>query len=371
VLEEAMLNANIPYKIYGGMRFFERTEIKDALAYLRLMAHRHDDAGFERVVNTPTRGIGERTLQIVRNHARNQEISLWQAAVEHTIGDQLTARARNSLQGFIELIERMSASSKNKILSEQIDIAIKQSSLKSHYEKEGSEKARGRIENLEELVNAGRQFAPEEGELNILDEFITHAALEAGEGQADEWEDCVQMMTLHSAKGLEFPQVFLSGMEEELFPHKMSANDPDKLEEERRLCYVGITRARQKLYMTYAESRRLYGQEHYPKISRFIREIPDELLEEVRIRSTVSYPVTRHNSNRPNYKKQMSDNLKASYAAESGTGLNPGQQVRHSKFGDGTILMVEGNGAQARIQIHFTEFGSKWLVAGYAKLEPI
>ena len=369
VLEEALLSANIPYRIYGGLRFFERAEIKDALCYLRLMAHRDDDSAFERVVNTPTRGIGERTVQMVRDHAKSAGTSLWQAAVEQIEGDTLAARARNALANFIQLIEQMDEQAEEKVLGEQVEIALNSSGIMAHHRKDRSEKARTRVENLEELVTAARQFAPadetvDDESLNPLDEFLAQAALEAGDTQADEWEDCVQMMTLHSAKGLEFPQVFLSGMEEGLFPHRMSSDDPDKLEEERRLCYVGITRAREKLTVTHAESRRLYGKENYPRQSRFIKELPKELLQEVRIRSTVSRPVTNRSSS-------YAPPARARITEDSGTGLHPGQQVEHAKFGEGTVLMVEGSGPQARIQINFPQAGTKWLVAGYAKLETL
>jgi len=333
------------------------------------MAHRDDDSAFERVVNTPTRGIGERTVQMVRDHAKSAGTSLWQAAVEQIEGDTLAARARNALANFIQLIEQMDEQAEEKVLGEQVEIALNSSGIMAHHRKDRSEKARTRVENLEELVTAARQFAPadetvDDESLNPLDEFLAQAALEAGDTQADEWEDCVQMMTLHSAKGLEFPQVFLSGMEEGLFPHRMSSDDPDKLEEERRLCYVGITRAREKLTVTHAESRRLYGKENYPRQSRFIKELPKELLQEVRIRSTVSRPVTNRSSS-------YAPPARARITEDSGTGLHPGQQVEHAKFGEGTVLMVEGSGPQARIQINFPQAGTKWLVASYAKLEPI
>ena len=363
VLEEALLSANIPYRIYGGLRFFERAEIKDALAYLRLIAHHHDDAAFERVVNTPTRGIGDRTVEVVRDHARAAGISMWQAATEQSDGEQLAARARNALRGFLQLIEQMSHDAQDKVLKEQVTIALENSTLIDYYKKQKGEKAQAKVENLEELVTAAGQFSPEDESLNLLDEFLAQAALEAGDTQAEEWEDCVQMMTLHSAKGLEFPQVFLSGMEEGLFPHSMSAGDPDRLEEERRLCYVGITRARERLTLTHAESRRLYGKEHYPRVSRFIKEIPTELLQEVRIRATISRPVSSQSAT-------YTQRSRSRITEDSGTGLHPGQQVRHAKFGEGTVLMLEGSGPQARIQIHFPEAGTKWLVAAYAKLEP-
>ncbi len=363
VLEEALLSSNIPYRIYGGLRFFERAEIKDALAYLRLIAHRNDDAAFERVVNTPTRGIGIRTIEIVREHANSTGISMWQAATEQSEGTQLAARARNALSGFLQLIEKMAQISTDVSLKEQLILTLEHSTLLDHFKNQKGEKAQARVENLEELVTAAGQFSPEDETLNVLDEFLAQAALEAGDTQADEWEDCVQLMTLHSAKGLEFPQVFISGMEEGLFPHSMSADDPQRLEEERRLCYVGITRARERLTLTHAESRRLYGQEKYQRASRFIREIPVELLQEVRIRATISRPVS---SQLASY---GGGHRSSRIVEDSGTGLHPGQQVRHGKFGEGTVLMLEGSGPQARIQVHFPEAGTKWLVAAYAKLE--
>ncbi len=357
VLEEALLSASIPYRIYGGLRFFERAEIKDALAYLRLIANRNDDAAFERVVNTPTRGIGDRTVDVIREHARASGTSLWQASLEQCEGKRLAARARNSLTRFLQLIEQMAVVSSDKNLKEQVTTALEISTLLDYYKNQKGERAQARVENLEELVTAAGQFSPEDESMNQLDEFLAQAALEAGDTQGDEWEDCVQLMTLHSAKGLEFSQVFISGMEEGLFPHSMSSDDPDRLEEERRLCYVGITRARQRLTLTHAESRRLYGKEHYPRISRFIREIPSGLVQEVRLRSTISRPINSRTS--------------TPQSQSTHGGHYPGQQVLHSKFGEGTILALEGDGPQMRIQINFPQAGTKWLVAAYAKLQTV
>lgn len=287
VLEEALIQAGLPYRIYGGMRFFERQEIRDALSYLRLMANRNDDAAFERVVNTPpTRGLGDKTLETIRRAARDRGCTMWEASLAMLDEQVLTGRAAGALSRFVELITALEDDTLEMPLHEQTDHVIKYSGLFAMYEQEKGEKSKARIENLEELVTATRQFEkPEEAEeMSLLTAFLTHAALEAGEGQADEFEDAVQLMTLHSAKGLEFPLVFMVGVEEGMFPSQMSAEEAGRLEEERRLCYVGMTRAMQKLYITYAEMRRLYGQDKYHKPSRFIRELPETCLDEVRMK---------------------------------------------------------------------------------------
>ncbi len=357
VLEEAMLRAGIPYRIYGGLRFFERQEIKDAMAYLRLIANRSDIASFERVVNTPTRGIGERSITAIRDFARHNDLSLWAAAETIVAEGRLPARATNAIKGFLNLVTEMSHACEALELGDKVDHLINASGLIDHYKKEKGEKGQARIENLAELVNAAKEFEyDEDGEegLDTLSAFLSHAALEAGEGQADPWEDCVQMMTLHSAKGLEFPLVFLCGVEEGLFPHKMSMEEPGRLEEERRLCYVGITRAEKILYITLAEQRRLYGQDQFSSPSRFISEIPSELISEVRPKATVSYAST------------------PTFAGEKGAapdGLQLGQHVLHPKFGEGIILNYEGQGASARVQVNFSDAGTKWLVTAYANLQ--
>ncbi|MCL2892313.1 DNA helicase II [Brenneria tiliae] len=359
VLEEALLQQNMPYRIYGGMRFFERQEIKDALSYLRLIANRNDDAAFERVVNTPTRGIGDRTLDVVRHTARDRQLTLWQATRALLQEKVLAGRASASLQRFIELIDALADETAELPLHVQTDRVIKDSGLWHMYEQEKGEKGQARVENLEELVTATRQYSyqDEDQDLMPLQAFLSHAALEAGEGQADAYQDAVQLMTLHSAKGLEFPQVFIVGMEEGMFPSQMSLDEGGRLEEERRLAYVGVTRAMQKLTLTYAETRRLYGKEAYHRPSRFVGELPAECVEEVRLRASVSRPVNHQRLGTP--------------IGESDSGYRLGQRVRHGKFGDGTIVNLEGSGDHCRIQVAFQGQGIKWLVAAYARLEVV
>jgi DNA helicase-2/ATP-dependent DNA helicase PcrA len=356
VFEEAFLSARVPYRVYGGLRFFERAEIKDALAYLRLIANRQDDASFERVVNLPARGIGARSLELLREQARAGGGSLWQAAAAALPPGTLGARAGAALAGFLALIERLAAATAALALHEQVDQVLKASGLVEHYRREKADRGEARVENLDELVSAARGFTPEGSELAPLEAFLAHAALESGEGQAAAWEDCVQMMTLHSAKGLEFPVVFLAGMEEGLFPHQRSLADLDGLEEERRLCYVGMTRAMRRLYLSYAEQRRLHGVDSYGQVSRFVREIPEELIEEVRPKVQVSRPlaVGRFRPEEP-----------------AVGGVRLGARVRHGKFGDGVVLNVEGSGAHARVQVSFERQGTKWLMVQYANLEPL
>ncbi len=363
VLEEALIQAGVPYRVYGGLRFFERQEIKDAMAYLRLLANRRDDAGFERVVNTPTRGIGERTVAATRDYAREHNVTLWDAATVMVEQKRLPARAANALRGFLDLIEEMGAATASMELFEQMEHLIHHSGLRDHYKKERGEKGQARIENLEELVNAARYFEqgdiPEGAEeMDDVSAFIAHAALEAGEQQTSGGEDGAQLMTLHSAKGLEFPLVFLCGVEEGLFPHEMSIEEAGRLEEERRLCYVGITRARQQLYLTHAEARRLYGSETFPRRSRFLDEIPAELIEEVRLGGSVAMAAS-------NYA------FGATPVQQESDGLRLGQRVQHAKFGEGVVLDVEGQGAQARVHVNFDAQGAKWLMMAYANLQPV
>ena len=359
-LEEALINAGLPYRVYGGLRFFERQEIKDALAYLRLISNRNDDSSFERVVNRPTRGIGARTVEAIRSYARANACSLWRAAGA-VASDELSGRAANSVQAFMHLIERMAKDTEHLDLPETVDAVIHASGLVEFFRKEKGERGEARIENLEELVSAARSFERDPAEeMSELDAFLAHAALESGEGQADAWEDCVQLMTMHSAKGLEFPLVVMCGMEDGLFPHQRSVSDPNGLEEERRLCYVGITRARQTLYMTYAEQRRLHGMDSFSQPSRFIAEIPTEFVEEVRPRVQVSRPMSRPG------RRQVG--RQAPSAAQE-IGIQLGQRVRHNKFGDGVILNCEGQGAHARVEVNFETAGTKWLVLGYANLD--
>ncbi|MGF1779738.1 DNA helicase II [Vibrio nomapromontoriensis] len=362
VLEEALIQAQLPYRIYGGMRFFERQEIKDALSYLRLMGNRNDDAAFERIVNTPTRGLGDKTLETIRYAARDRGATMWDTCVALLDEKVLAGRAAGALSRFVELINALEDDTIEFPLHEQTDHVIKTSGLFAMYEQEKGEKSKARIENLEELVTATRQYEkPEEADdMTLLTSFLTHAALEAGEGQADEFDDAVQLMTLHSAKGLEFPMVFMVGVEEGMFPSQMSAEEAGRLEEERRLCYVGMTRAMVKLHITYAEMRRLYGQDKYHKPSRFIRELPPTCLEEVRMKAQVSRPTNTGRFSQAEVKQNFNE-----------TGFNLGARVKHPKFGEGTIINFEGSGPQSRVQVAFNGEGIKWLVTQYAKLEQL
>ena len=365
-LEEALISEQVPYRVYGGVRFFERAEIKDTLAYLRLVANRVDDAAFERAVNTPARGIGERTLDEVRRHARAEGIALWHAARALGRAGPLAARARNALDGFCDLIDLLEIELASMTLPEKIDHVLMRSGLREHWAREsrGGLDSESRTDNLDELVSVASRFARSDDDEDAdsmpeLIAFLAYAALEAGEGQAQAGEDGVQLMTLHSAKGLEFPLVLLCGLEDGLFPSAKSAEEAGRLEEERRLAYVGITRARQKLVLTYAESRRLHGQDHFGVPSRFLREIPRELVNEIRPKVQVSRPAFAG----------------MRYAARGHAPIETpavalGSTVRHASFGTGTVTDVEGSGAHARVQVNFDDAGSKWLVLAYANLQP-
>lgn len=355
VFEEVLMQSGIPYRVYGGMRFYERAEIKDALAYIRLVMIREDDASFERIVNTPTRGIGQKTIQELRFIAKNEQISLWQAALHLIQHKLLSARAVNALEGFVQLIQLMDQTVKSEPLDQKVDKVIKLSGLIPHFEKEKGEKGQARIENLEELVSAASGFEVQEdihGDMEPLPAFLAHAALESGETQADAYSDCVNLMTLHAAKGLEFPTVYLVGMEEGLFPHQRSNEDITQLEEERRLCYVGITRAQASLTLTNAQHRRMHGSDYYPQPSRFINELPKELLNEIRLGGTVQQNFFSKATNSPRTDGQF----------------QLGQRVSHDRFGEGVVLNLEGQGSHTRIQVNFEMSGTKWLVLSYANL---
>ncbi|MDQ8037487.1 MAG: DNA helicase II [Pedobacter sp.] len=362
VLEEALIRERLPYRIHGGLRFFERAEIKNAVAYLRLIANPHDDTAFERVINLPVRGIGDKSVESLRALARELGVSLWETVNKAATDRLLPGSVISKLTIFTDLVRELERSTESVPLHERVDAVIQGSGLWAHHEKEKGEKGQTRLENLKELVAAAREFEWDEGEApSALAAFLDHAALEAGEAQASEFEDAVQLMTLHSAKGLEFPLVFMAGMEEGLFPHEMSLQD-NNLEEERRLCYVGITRAMKELVLTYAEIRRLYGDEKHNAPSRFLREIPANLIQPVRAgvaHSGFSFP-SAGISTAPS---RLGGN------EEGVGGFRLGQAVRHPRFGEGTILKFEGNGPNARIQVNFHEVGSKWLVAQYARLE--
>ncbi len=408
--EEQLVQRNIKYRVYGGQRFFERAEVKDALAYLRLTANRHDDAAFERAVNTPPRGIGDRTLDALRRRARSENASMWEAALgELAGGSELAGRAKNAVKAFLTLIDGMARDfqplspresgwgegtnlpetfasaepsppapltrkgtpegspegegSQALTLSEQIDHAIIHTGLRDFYEKDSRGNAESRVENLDELVNVASRFERTAEDIDAglgeLSAFLSHATLEAGENQGEAWDDCVQLMTLHSAKGLEFPVVFLVGMEEGLFPSQRSVDDEGRLEEERRLAYVGITRAREKLVVTHAESRRMHGTEMLARPSRFLGEMPAELIDEVRPRVQVT---------RPLYGGRRSE---VSSSLEESLPVKLGQRVSHPSFGEGVVISAEGSGAHTRLQVNFEAAGSKWLVAAYANLTPM
>lgn len=353
VFEEALLAAGIPYRVYGGQRFFERAEIKDALAYLRLIANRDDEPSFERVVNTPPRGVGARTMEAVRARAALEGSSLWRAAASLITADELPKRSSRALWAFLKLVDGLDSDTREMTLHDQVSHITEASGLIAHHGRDGQMSGQARVENLEELVSAARGvIRDDDSDLPPLAEFLSYAVLESGEVQAEAYEDGVQLMTLHSAKGLEFPLVFLCGLEDGLFPHQRSISDADGLEEERRLCYVGLTRAREQIFLTYAEQRRLHGIDNFGTPSRFIREIPQDLLEEVRPALSVSRPVYR------------SSNL-----FEETSGVRLGQRVRHGRFGDGVVLNSEGSGSHARVQVNFEQAGTKWLVVAYANLE--
>ena len=356
VFEERLMLEGIPYRVYGGLRFFERQEIKDALAYLRLIENRNDDSSFERIINVPARGIGTRSVEILRERARRDSVSMW-AALEAILAEkEQPARVSGAFEKFAKLIRELDVGVRGLQLYEQVDHALHGSGLVEHYKAEKGERGDARVENLEELVSAARSFVPEEAEgMTALSSFLSHAALEAGEGQAEAWEDCVQLMTLHSAKGLEFPLVFICGMEDGLFPHERSSDDLEGLEEERRLCYVGMTRAMQELYLSYAEQRRLHGVDNYCVPSRFLRELPAELVEEIRPRVQVSRAYGGG----------------AIAAGPPSAGFSLGQRVRHPTFGEGVVMDYEGDGPHARVQVNFKSAGSKWLVVAYANLSTL
>jgi len=372
VLEQILIQAEMPYRIYGGLRFYDRAEVKDVLAYLRLMVNRDDDASFERVYNLPTRGLGEKTIQMVRDLARDLGLSLWQAA-KLQIESGLSARAKGALAGFMDLVDALDQACLGKSLQDQVMLVISRSGLQTHFEKDRTEQGQSRLENLDELVSAAAGFDKKpklesENELEMANEenpllaFLAQANLEAGENQADAWESAVQLMTLHAAKGLEFPLVFMVGLEEGLFPSQASNDDPYRLEEERRLAYVGITRAERKLVMTHAQCRRLHGSEIYPAPSRFIKEVPDDCVDWVRKSGQVQ-------SSRDWGSSSSASATKSATIKVNETGLALGQRVFHQKFGEGTVTATEGSGDHARIQVNFKHAGSKWLVKAYANLE--
>ena len=359
-LEEAILRESLPYRIYGGQRFYERAEIKNAMAYIRLVYGREDDAAFERVINLPPRGIGAKTLEIIRKEARDKNCSLWKASSNLVEFEGLTSRAGSSLSGFMGDLQSLQAEVSDLELKETVDHIIQRSGLIDYHKKEAGEKGRTRVENLDELVSAAGDFVPDiqDEDTPVLKLFIDHAALDAGEDQAEEHESAIQLMTLHSAKGLEFPIVFITGFEENLFPHRLSIKEPGQLEEERRLCYVGMTRAMEKLYIIHAEMRNLHGNETFNPPSRFLREIPPELTQEIRTGGAIG-------------RKSFNSRGIITQGEIPETDLVLGQRVVHQAFGEGVILNYEGQGANARVEVNFDSNETKWLMVSYAKLRPI
>ena len=387
VLEETLIRSRIPYRIYGGLRFFERMEVKDALAYLRLLHNRDDDTSFERAVNTPPRGIGATTIERLRLFARDQNISMWAAA---KAGAQALGRSAANVLQFLDLIDKLDAETRGQPLSKLAEIAIERSGLREQYKKEKGEQAESRLENLDELISAAQSFesrpdavtaGEDEPQADPLTNLLAHASLEAGENQAGIGEDCVQLMTLHAAKGLEFPVVFLVGLENGLFPH-MRAVEEGSLEEERRLCYVGLTRARQQLYLSYAETRRLHGVEQIGSPSQFLKEIPAECVMETRPRTNVLRPAfAARDYGRSSYgygggapaaaPARTQYNSSAGFDALTVGGFRLGQRVMHTKFGEGTILNFDGDDERARVEVRFKAAGTKWLMLSMARLEPV
>lgn len=361
ILEEALLRDGIPYRIYGGLRFFERAEIKDALAYLRLIVNHNDAAAFERIINTPTRGIGDKTLGIIRTHSAENNMALWHGAKDLLQNNELSGRAHNAVTDFVNLMEQLEERIANLPLHEQVEIVVNDSGLYHHFKQEKSEKARARIENLDELFNATRLFTVDESSgLSPIAAFLAQAALEAGEEQRGETDQCVQLMTLHAAKGLEFPVVFIVGLEEGLFPSFYAEENPGGIDEERRLCYVGMTRAMKKLYLTQAQMRRVHGKEHHHRPSRFLREIPQKYL--------LSQGGNQRVFHQPHYTQAQ---RQTTLSQKSDGEFNLGQRVRHNHFGEGVVISFEGQGSHSRVQVQFDDSDSKWLVSAFAKLEAV
>ena len=369
ILEEFLIHAKLPYRIYGGFKFFERAEIKDALAYLRLMTNCHDDAAFERVVNTPTRGIGQTTLSKLRQLANENSASLWDATQYCFDNSILSKRAADALRVFIDLINQLNQDTKELPLAKLVDHVLSKTNLLHFYAQDKTEKGLSKAENLKELISATTEFSLKHGHenLSVLEAFLSEVILDTGEAQADHHAESVSLMTLHAAKGLEFQIVFMVGLEENLFPHPMSMAERG-LEEERRLCYVGMTRAMKRLFLSCAENRNLYGQSHYSKPSRFIAEIPEKLIHSVRAKATPSKQTRYGASNSSYFANSIIKKISSVKLAEAAPAFSIGKQVKHAKFGAGTVLNYEGQGEHARIQVNFEAHGAKWLVLHYANL---
>ena len=362
-IEEALLRVSIPYRIYGGLRFYERLEIKNAIAYLRVIFNHNDNPSFERSISNPTRGVGEKTLAKIRYTAKEFNISYIKASAKLIDDGRISGRGGAGLRDYLEFIAGCKSFIEENLLSELMELIIKDSGLYAYHAKEPGEKGKTRIENLEELITATKNFeqsiSEDKKNYEIAESYLDIISLDSGDRQASEHDDAAQLMTMHSAKGLEFKLVLITGLEESLFPHGRSMESVSQLEEERRLCYVAITRAMEKLYITHAESRRLHGTDTFNPPSRFLREIPKDLINEIRPRAQTNIPY-----NRKDFKE-----IKMEFEEEIGIAL--GQKVKHKKFGEGIVLNYEGSGDSARVQVNFDSSGTKWLVMAYANLDKI
>ena len=371
-LEEELNSRSIPYKIFGGFRFFERAEVKDVIAYLRLSVNTSDDAAFERTVNNPPRGLGEKTIQVIRDYAKSNSLSMWESINELDKTGITSMRAINALNGFINIINELINDSNNLDLKRLIEKAVSLSTLTKYYESKKNEESLSKQENIEELLSTAERFYQNNIDSeDILSEFLDNAALEAGEYQSKSHEDPVQLMTIHSAKGLEFPIVFLTGMDEGIFPNENRNLKTGFLEEERRLCYVAITRAMQTLYITHANMRYMHGNNNFLIPSRFIGEIDDDLLEPIRTNHNTAYKShIKQKINTQDFEDYSQETDADNFSQEdSYTYIKIGQRVRHMKFGKGVILSYTGKGDNLKIHINFESYGKKWLVLSYAQLD--
>ena len=362
-IEEALLRVSIPYRIYGGLRFYERLEIKNAIAYLKIIFNNNDNPSFERSISNPTRGVGEKTLAKIRNTAKKYNISYIKASAKLLDEGSISGRGGSGLKDYLEFVAGCNTFIQENLLSELMELIIKETGLYAYHAKEPGEKGKTRTENLEELITATKNFeqsvTEKKSNEEIAKSYLDIISLDSGDRQASEHDDAAQLMTMHSAKGLEFKLVLLTGLEESLFPHGRSMESVSQLEEERRLCYVAITRAMEKLYITHAESRRLHGTDTFNPPSRFLREIPKDLIDEIRPRAQTNIP----------YNRKDFEETKNEFEEEIGISL--GQKVQHKKFGEGIVLNYEGSSDSARVQVNFDNYGTKWLVMAYANLKKL
>ena len=372
-LEEELNSRSIPYRIFGGFRFFERAEVKDVIAYLRITVNTSDDSAFERTVNNPPRGLGEKTIQVIRNYAKENELSMWDTINQIHKTNITSTRAVNALNNYISIINELIINVKNLDLKNLIEKTISLSTLTKYYESKKNEESLSKQENLEELLSTAERFYQNNIDSeDVLSEFLDNAALEAGEFQSKTHEDPVQLMTIHSAKGLEFPIVFLTGMDEGIFPNENRNLNKDFLEEERRLCYVAITRAMHTLYITHANMRYMHGNNNFLIPSRFIGEIDDDLLEPIKSNNTRPFKSNKkYKMDDQKFDDEYSQETHPDHFSQEDNSvyIKIGQRVRHLKFGNGVILSYTGKGDSLKIHINFESYGKKWLVMSYAQLD--